>query len=323
MPPSPSARSYCPSSDDKSGRTAQIDQIDHVIARIAGRQRGVVGWQQLLAAGVGPGAIAHRIARGRLHRVFRGVYLVGHVIAPELAVETAALLVTPPGTVLSHLSAAGVSQMAPLPRVVDVTVLQGRPASRAGLRVHTARALDPRDVSLTRGLPVTTPARTLVDLAGSLSRDGLERVYEQAQIQRLVRPADVIAVLDRTPGRRGADALRALADELPTLTRSKGERRLLRALAAAGVARPQTNVVVCGHEVDLLWRRPRVVVEFDGFATHHTRAAFERDRRHDAELQAAGHRVIRVTWRWLRDDPDAVAARIAAVIRHGLSSPEG
>jgi very-short-patch-repair endonuclease len=312
-------------SDDNSGRSGVTDRpepIDRMIARIASRQRGVIGWHQMLAAGISQAAIAHRIATGRLHRLFRGVYLVGHAIAPELAPETAALIVSPPGTLLSHHTGGGLWQMAALPRVVDVTVLAGRPDSRAGLRVHTAHQLHPRDRRVIRGLPVTSPARTLVDLAAGLSRERLERCYEQAQILRLVTPTEVLHALERAPRRRGVGLLRDLVIEQPTMTRSKAERRLLRALAAAGIPRPETNVKLLDHEVDMLWREARVVVECDGFETHRTRAAFERDRRRDAELQAAGYRVLRATWRRLTGDAEQLATEIAATLRHGLSPPE-
>ena len=315
---------------DKSSRTHAITRaerredvpIDRLIARIAARQRGVIGWHQMLAAGISPSAIEQRVATGRLHRVFRGVYLVGHAIAPDLAIETAALIVMPAGTVLSHQTAAGLARLADLPRVVDVTVITGRSGSRAGLRVHRAPRLDRRDVRVVRGLPITAAARTLVDLAGVLSPAGLERCYEQAQIQRVLRPAHVLAALARAPGRRGAGALRDLVIEQPTMTRSRAERRLLRALAACGINRPDTNVVIGDFEVDMLWRDARVVVEFDGWETHGTRVAFERDRSRDAKLQAAGYRVLRATWRRLRDDPEALAGDVAATIRNGLSGAQ-
>ncbi len=134
-----------------------------------------------------------------------------------------------------------------------------------------------------------------------------------------MRPDEILAALDRAPGRRGAGILRDLVIEQPTMTRSKAERRLLGALADAGLERPLTNVRVCDLEVDMVWSDTRVVVEFDGFETHRTRAAFERDRRRDATLQAAGYRVVRATWRRLARDPEVLAADIAATIRHGLS----
>ena len=308
--------------DDNRARSREIardDAIDRLIARIASRQRGIIEWRQMLAAGISPAAIKHRIATGRLHRVFRGVYMVGHPVAAELAIETAALLICPPGTVLSNLTGAGIWRMTELPLVVDVTVLAGRPHHRAGMRVHRTAGLDPRDRRVARGLPVTSPARTLVDLAGQLGRDGLESAYEQAQILRLLTPDDVRRALDRAPRRRGARGLRDLVIEQPTMTRSKAERRLLGALAGAGIPRPETNVKLLDHEVDMLWREARVVVECDGFETHRTRAAFERDRRRDATLQAAGYRVVRATWRRLTGDPEQLAAQVAAVLRLAAS----
>jgi very-short-patch-repair endonuclease len=134
---------------------------------------------------------------------------------------------------------------------------------------------------------------------------------EQAQILGLTTHAEIAKTLD---GQRGAAALRrALYDE-PTLTRSEAERRLLKLIAAADLPAPMTNVRVHGLEVDLLWPKERLIVEVDGFAFHSTRAAFERDRRRDARLQARGYRVLRITWRQIVHEPQAVVARVAGLL---------
>jgi very-short-patch-repair endonuclease len=98
------------------------------------------------------------------------------------------------------------------------------------------------------------------------------------------------------------------------MTRSEAERRLLALIRRAGLPLPETNVRVLGHEVDVLWRRQRLVVEIDGFGVHGTRAAFERDRARDARMMAAGYRVLRVTWRQLEDEPEKVVALLAGVL---------
>ena len=325
---SPAARRRDPDRPPSRGDNPEVARlsaargnVDRVIADIARDQRGVVSARQLDRCGIGRRAIDHRLARGRLHRVFRGVYLVGHPVAPEWAVETAALLIAPKGSVVSHHTAAAVWDLAPRSRVVHITVTAGRPDPRPGLAIHTSRTLE-EDCTTSLGLHTTSPARTLVDLAGALGRDGLADAYERAQILRLADHDSVAAAIARAGGRRGARTLRAVIAEQPTTTRSRAERRLLRALAAAGLPRPETNVTIHGHEVDLLWRRAGLVVEMDGFATHRTRAAFERDRWRDAELQAAGLRVVRTTWRQLAERPDRVVQLLAATRAHGLTALE-
>ncbi|HMS63200.1 MAG TPA: DUF559 domain-containing protein [Solirubrobacteraceae bacterium] len=183
--------------------------------------------------------------------------------------------------------------------------------------IHRVERLERADRTVREGFPLTSPARTLADLAGVLDRDELDAALERARSGRLVRPAEVLAAVARGPSRRGAGALRELLAERPTLTRSEAERRLLALIGRARLPAPATNVRAAGHEVDCLWLRERLVVEVDGYAYHAGRDAFERDRRRDADLLAAGHRVIRVTWRRIVDEPEAVIAAIAQALAHG------
>jgi very-short-patch-repair endonuclease len=161
------------------------------------------------------------------------------------------------------------------------------------------------------GIPVTTPARTILDLAATAEAHELERALEQARLRHLVSARDLGR---RSRDRPGAARLRALLEQEPTLTRSEAERRLLALLAAAQLPSPRTNVRVLGHEVDALWPRQRLVVEVDGFAFHGGRDAFEHDRARDAELHAHGYRVIRVTWRQLTGRPEILTARLGAAL---------
>jgi very-short-patch-repair endonuclease len=188
--------------------------------------------------------------------------------------------------------------------------------SRLGIRLHRARSLDPKDVRHREGIRLTAPARTLIDLAQFISRRDLERAYEEAQVLNLVRRTELRAALERVPGRHGSPAIRALLDQAspPALTRSEGEARLLVLLRAADLSPTEVNARIGRYEVDFLWRRERLVVEVDGFAYHGNRAAFERDRLRDADLQAAGHRVIRVTWRQIENKPEALIARLAQAL---------
>jgi very-short-patch-repair endonuclease len=293
----------------------QVEGRDAAIARIAARQYGVVTRAQLVTAGLGRGAIEHRVSERRLHRVHRGVYLVGHVSAPPLAREMAAVLACGPGAVLSHQSAASMWSLPSREGAdVEVTVAERDPGNRPGIRLHRARRLQRIDVRRCQRMPVTAPARTLVDLAEVLPLRDLERAVEEARIRRLVRPRQLLDVLERSPGRRGAGVLRGLLETKPEFTRSQAETRLLALLRAAGIPPTAVNSRVGHYEVDFLWRPERLVVEVDGYAYHSTRAAFERDRLRDANLQAAGHRVTRVTWRQLVSTPEAVIARIARAL---------
>jgi very-short-patch-repair endonuclease len=199
---------------------------------------------------------------------------------------------------------------------VDVTVAARDCGRRSGIREHRVRALARADVRRRERLPITAPARTLLDVAGVVDADALGRALNEAVVQRLTSEAELRALLERSKRRLGSPALRDLLERLqgPTLTRSEAEGRLLALLDRAQLSRPETNVKVGRYEVDLLWRRERLVVEVDGFAFHSTRAAFERDRVRDAELQARGLRVVRITWRQIVDEPEATIARVAILL---------
>ena len=257
---------------------------DGTIVTLARRRHGVVTTADLLRAGFGHNAIAAKVARGWLRRLHRGVYLVGALESP-LTAPAAALLACGPRAVLSHRTAAVIWELLP-PRPADpvqVTLLNANRRSRHGLEIHrTDTAVEARR---RHGLRVTSPKRTLQDLETAPEH---ERAYNEAQVLRLIpRDAQV------------------------GMTRSEAERRLLALIAKAGLPRPRTNVQVRGYEVDLYWPEQRLIVEFDGWAYHSTRAAFERDRLKDAVLQIAGERVIRVTHRQLEGPPEELAARLA------------
>ncbi len=296
---------------------------DSAIARLASAQCGLVTRRQLEAIGLGRGAIGHRLAQDRLHALHRGVYLVGHPVPPPLARELAAVLACGPAAVISHRSAAGLWRLSPAPDdQVDITVVGRARTRRASLRIHRARRLDPQDVTKRRQLPITAVPRTLLDLAEVVGDRELERALDEAQTQRLASRDQLLAMLRRTPGRRGAAPLGALLDREggPALTRSQAEERLLALVRNARLPSPEVNVRVGGHEVDFLWRSEGLVVEVDGFRFHSTRAAFERDRLRDAELLLIGFHVIRVTWRQLLQEPEAVVARIAQALVQPIRS---
>jgi very-short-patch-repair endonuclease len=302
---------------------------DSAVGALASAQHGVVSRRQLALAGLGRGAIEHRLRQGRLHVVHRGVYLVGHRAAPPWANEAAALLACGDGAALSHATAAvvwrlldpgpadGVDARHPRRAPIEVTVPPGRRSlPRQLLRPHRTRELGAGEVAIRHGLRVTSPARTLLDLSATASERELRRAVEEALRTRLATAAELAALVASRARRPGTKALRELVtrDEAPALTRSEAEERLLELVRGAGLPAPVTNVRVGGYEVDALWRDRRLIVEVDGFAFHSTRAAFERDRRRDADLQALGYRVLRLTWRALQRDRDRVIAQLAQLL---------
>jgi very-short-patch-repair endonuclease len=234
----------------------------------------------------------------------------------------AAVLACGPGAVLSHRAAAAALGMRRgTPPRVEVTAPRQRSAARAGLRPY-ARRLPKDEVTAVDGIPTTTAARTLLDLASVLSPHELERALEQAEALRLADVVPLSVLMERYRGHRGTATLSAiLADGAiaARTTRSELEERFLAFVAERGLTRPDVNVPVrLGAdewiEVDCLWRKQRVAVELDGFAHHGTRAAFRRDRRRDRRLRRAGFEPVRVTWWDLHREPDELEADLRALL---------
>jgi very-short-patch-repair endonuclease len=221
--------------------------------------------------------------------------------------------------VFSHRSAAWLWRLLPAATGrVELTVAGRDSRSRPGIRVHRVRDLDRREIRKLGGIPITSPARTIFDLAAAVTPRELARALAEAYARRLVRRSELASLLARRPSRPGTRALRALLDDgPPALTRSQAEERLLALIRAAELPSPEANVRIGRHEVDFLWRDKRLALEVDGFAFHSSRAAFERDRRRDAELGTRGYRVTRVTWRQIVDEPEALVARLAASLAVG------
>jgi very-short-patch-repair endonuclease len=243
----------------------------------------------------------------------RGVYLVGLLESPYSPLM-AATLAAGPGAVLSHYAAAVLwGLVAARDGPIDVTVPGRKARNRPGVRVHRA-ALHPADAMRHHGIPVTSPARTLLDLATRVAQRDLDRAVEEAHIHRRVNTHSLDEQLLRYPRHRGARRLRNATPAEPRLTRSEAERRMLELIRDAGLPRPQTNVRIAGYEVDLLWRAQKLVVEIDGYGFHSSRRSFERDRRKEADLVAAGLRVARVTWRQVTGEALGVAARLATAL---------
>jgi very-short-patch-repair endonuclease len=291
--------------------------LDGKVAALAARQWGVVSSAQLRALGMTGREVGHRMSRGRMHRVYRGVYAVGHRrLAPE-GRFLAAVLACGTDAVLSHRSAAHWwGLLAAAGSLVDVTSPHGCHAIE-GIRRHRSRCLIAGDTTNHHGIPITSVSRTLLDLAATITPDRLERALAQAErLQRYDHTA-ILDVIQRTNGHRGRTPLARATAREPKLTRSEAEARFLQLAREAAVSEPLTNFTLTAPdhprlEVDFYWPTHRLIVEIDGWETHRTRAAFEADRRRDAALQAAGHRVLRFTWRAISNDGEMVKRRLTA-----------
>lgn len=291
---------------------------DERILALASRQHGVVTRSQLLAAGVAVGAISHRLKKGTLQSLHRGVYRTGPITA-RFQPEMAAALACGPEAVLSDLTAAGIWDMMS-PRQPDSPVDVAGPRSlrgpASGVHLHRRGTLEDDEVVQRHSLPLTTPARTVLDLAAQLDPYQLERVLARALARNLVTVDAVQAMLLRHPRRKGCRTLRMiLADATgPALTRSEAEARCLALLRKGGVPRPRTNAVVRGLEVDFFWPDRGVIVEVDGYTFHSHRNAFENDRRRDSILAADNLLVIRLTWRQIQNEPEKVLVRLGMAL---------
>lgn len=317
----------CSETDESGSRTIRVlgaraglivsGSRDERLAAIAQAQRGRVSRQQLRQAGIGYGAIARLVRSRRLLPLPGGVFAIGSLAPAELADETAALLAAGPGSVLSHHTAAVLWEIRPRDDgPINVVVPPSRGTRTPGIRIHRSGSLTPRDVRIRKGLPVTSPAWTLLDEAPTLTPRELELAFDRALVAGIMRLQDVAELLKRVKGRPGAPALRALLEDHQgsTVTRSGAEELFLELIRTAHLPQPRVNARTCGYEVDFLWPEQRLVVEIDGFRFHSTRRAFEHDHRRDAALRAAGFIVLRFTYDQLRREPLAVVATVATML---------
>jgi len=249
--------------------------------------------------------------------------MVGHRAEARYAREMAAVLACGRNAVISHRSAAAMMGLLPYPATANVWITQARGdhRKRPGIRVHAVRVLWPREVRHLAGVPLTSPARTLLDLAAVVAGEQLERAVAEALVRRRVSSPELREQLRVDRGRRGAGRLRRLLDlqTEPAFTRSEAERRFLRLIRSAGLPEPLANARVGSMEVDFLWPRQRVVVEIDGRAYHSGPRAFERDRVRDNELQLRDYVVLRFTWLQLTRRAPLVRDRL----HHALHRRDG
>ena len=288
------------------------------IGALARRQHGVVARHQLLAGGIDRHLIDNLVKVGRLAALHRGVYQVGPIAQPR-AREMAAVMACGRGTVLSHRSAAAAWGLLPYPAkkaCIDITVVARRIGKRRGIRMHFARSLDRDETTNLNRIPITTPPRTILDIASEARARELEQAVAKAERRHVVSPTRLRALLARYPGRPGTRALRDLLDraERPAFTRSEAEERLLHLIRRAELPPPEVNVQLDGIEVDFLWRAQGLVVEVDGFEFHSTRADHQRDHRRDSELLATGLRVQRFSAIQVFEEPEATVVRIARAL---------
>lgn len=275
-------------------------------------------------------AISREVASGRLHAVFRGVYAVGHPHIGERGRMRAAALACGPDAVVSHRSAAkllGLSDRAPT--VVDVIARGQRGRKIDGIRAHDVRRPAESEVGTVDGIPCTSPARTLVDLAGTIGLRSLRSAFELAAASRLLDIAAIEAAA-RPGGRRGLGGLRTLLDEWRRAAPAAAAQRLkspleamiLPLLSRRDLPIPRSNALVDlvdGRiEVDFLWAEQRFVLEADSREFHGTDVAFERDRWRDRELLRVGFSTLRVT----RSQAEGEAAAVVEAIRRQLA-PQG
>jgi very-short-patch-repair endonuclease len=277
---------------------------DAQIATLAAAQHGVVTRSQLLAIGLSHSAVDRSVHAGRLHRLHRGVFAVGHTVLRVEGRWMAAALAT--GGVVSHATAAAVWDLLRPSGTIHVTVAgdAGR-MRRRGLRIHRSATLRPEDMTMHRAVPITSPARTIIDLARTLEGRPLEHLLDLAEQRRLI---DFAELHDR-PIPRSLQAVLSLYTAT-TPTRSELEERFLQLCDDHGIRRPETNARISGYEVDFVWRDERLIVEVDGYAYHRSPTAFETDRERDVNLARAGWRVLRFTWRQITRRPAWVAAAL-------------
>jgi very-short-patch-repair endonuclease len=294
------------------------DATDHLIARLAERQGGVVEHGQLVALGLSPQGIHTRVRAGQLHRWYRGVYAVGHRNVRAEGRRWAAILAYSPDGVLSH-STAGVAWglLRSNAATIDVTVGLGGRSARPSIRLHRTRSLPADEVTTLDGLPITTPARTLLDLAAAgLSDRALEAALDAADVTRVLDFKELRELVARHRGRRGTPSLDAQLSRYggPVDTRSRLERLVYELCDDHRLPRPLVNTVIQGKVRDFYWPHCRLVVEADSYRWHRSPSALNDDRERDVLLTLAGYRVLRFTWEQVTERPRYVVHAIRTAL---------
>jgi very-short-patch-repair endonuclease len=308
--------------EHRIGAQVTTEILEREVERLARRQHGVVGREQLLKLGMGRRAIARRLAQRRLHEMHRSVYVLGARRISRKGRWMAAVLACGEGALLSHRSAARLWSLAPPgSEWVDVTC-PGRRVNRVGIVSHRGFVLDD-EREVMDGIPVTSPFRTILDLAAVAPMREVERAFHAAEVRRLTDRVSLPVLLERYPGRRGTRNLRALLESPEPIgfTRNDFEEAFRAFVDARGISRPRMNgdLWMRGRffQIDALWERERVAVELDSRSVHGTTKNFESDRQRDRILVAEGWKTLRITWRALKQEPDEIIADLKAALGQG------
>lgn len=286
------------------------------LAELAARQYGLVSYRQLRELGFSKGHIARAQKAARLRRIHLGVYALGHVALSPHARAMAAVLVFPQKVVLSHDSAAWLWGFASTaPREAEVTVA-ARGNRRAGLRVHRVWSLPDEDRTTHARIPVTSVARTLVDIADTRSIKHLARMVDRAERRGMLDLAAVDRAMARRPVSPRQDQIQEVLKlyRRPVFDRARSELLFLDAVHNVDMPLPSLNLWVAGHEIDAYWEKERFAVEVDGWETHGTRKAFEDDRLRQEDLKLAGIDSIRITASRIEREPEVVAKRLKLLL---------
>ncbi len=301
-----------------AGSTSRANERSARTWALAHRQHGVVSRRDLLTLGFTPSAIEHRIAKGRLHPIHRGVYAVGRQDLTREGRWMAAVLACGEGAALSHRSAGALWGIADEGERIEVSVRRASvKRHRSGIHVRGRPSLPSADVVTWRGVPLTGPTRTVLDLATLLGPAALERTVNDADKRGLIDAGALLVSLEGHTGQPGVKALRSLLNRHTfRLSDSELERLFRPIAAAAGLPPPATQVEVNGFKVDFFWPDLGLVVETDGLRYHRTPSAQARDRVRDQAHTAAGLATLRFTHRQVRHE----AAHVLRVLRATAAS---
>jgi very-short-patch-repair endonuclease len=285
------------------------------LAELAERQHGVVSGRQLARLGYSDDAVLRDASSGRLHRLHRDVYAVGHSAVSYEGRALVAVLAAGSGALLSHRSAAwlwGFTRRWQLP--VEVTAASPRRV-RPAIHIHSAQALASDDRTSHEGIPVTAVPRALLDFA-AVDPSYLAQALDNADRLGLLDLGKIDALLKRSAGFRGVARLRAATEifRTPAFTRSGLERRFLQLVRQAGLPRPSTNLFIAGYELDMYWADARFAVELDTYDYHGGHRSFETDRLRQEDLKLAGVEMIRITGVRLSREPRAVMHRLSRLL---------
>lgn len=286
------------------------EAFEALIAALAAKQHGYITRAQLLALGMGADAIAYRVRIGRLIPVYAGVYAVGYVRRTPVERSCAAVLACGEHAALSHGSAAslwGFSKHWGAPFEVTAPTIR----IRRGIKVHRSRTLARRDVTRQLGIRVTTPARTVLDTAPRMTGKRLSRFVNDALRTPYLHVAELADVLNRNPNHPGT---KRILPYVRAPTNSPLEDDFLEFARRYGLPKPTTNTYLLGYEIDVLYPRERVIVEVDGYEFHSDRDSFERDRKRDVVMLAAGVVTVRTTKDRMQEEPVQEAGRLRSIL---------